>query len=44
MMGFSINLIKFRKVFFTIQNSGAHDQDVLASPVRALAQIRTFMP
>lgn len=27
----------------TIQNSGAFDQDVLASPVRALARISTFM-
>lgn len=35
MMRFSIDLIEFRKLFLTIQNSGAFDQDVLASPVRA---------
>ena len=29
--------------FLTIQNSGAFDQDVLASPVRAFARIGTFM-
>jgi hypothetical protein len=38
-----IDLIKFEKVFLTIQNSGAFDQDVLASPVWALARIGTFM-
>lgn len=32
-------MIKFEKVFLAIQNSGAFDQDVLASPVWALARI-----
>ena len=39
MMRFSIDLIEFWKVFLTIQNSGAFDQDLLASPVWALARI-----
>lgn len=43
MMRFSIDLLEFLKVFFTIQNSGAFDQDVIASPVRALAQIGTAL-
>lgn len=43
MMRFSIDLIEFKKVFLTIQNSGAFDQDLLASPVWALARIGTFM-
>lgn len=43
MMRFSIGLIELFKVFLIIQNSGAFDQDVLASPVRALARIGTFM-
>ncbi|GJW14411.1 hypothetical protein Tco_0993487 [Tanacetum coccineum] len=34
---------KHGTVFLTIQNSGAFDQDVLASPVWALARIGTFM-
>lgn len=39
----SSDLIEFQKVFLTIQNSGAFDQDLLASPVWALARIGTFM-
>ncbi|KAK2995395.1 hypothetical protein RJ640_029027 [Escallonia rubra] len=31
------------KFFLTIQNSGAFNQDVIASPVWALARIGTFM-
>ncbi|KMS96040.1 hypothetical protein BVRB_002680 [Beta vulgaris subsp. vulgaris] len=45
--GFSIDLIEFGKVFFTIQNSGAFDQDVLASrvvsePIEMTQEFRYF--
>jgi len=36
-------LDRFDRIFKIIQNSGAFDQDVLASPVWALARIGTFM-
>lgn len=39
MMKFSIDLIEFDSFSLFIQNSGAFDQDVLASPVWALARI-----
>jgi len=35
MMRFSIDLIEFGKVFFTMKNSGAFDLHVIASPVRS---------